>query len=202
MTQVNSIIPALLAGNTLLVKPSPQTPSSSERIARLLEASGLPKNVCQVLHLTVAQNDMVVADKRVAFVSFTGSVANGSRVESSARGIGGAGFKRVGLELGGKDAAYVREDADPAFAAGEIADGGFFNSGQSCCAVERVYVHEKVYEAFVEELAKVVGDLKLGDPRKQETTMGPVISINSAKNIRAHGEDAGGPFSSLPAYHN
>lgn len=172
------------------MKPSPQTPSSSERIARLLHAAGVPKDVFQVLHLTLPHNDMVVADKRVAFVSFTGSVANGARVESCARGVGGAGFKRVGLELGGKDAAYVREDCDAAFAAENIADGAFFNSGQSCCAVERVYVHEKVYEAFIKELAKVVGELKLGDPREKDTTLGPVVSINSAKTIRSHGEDA------------
>ena len=98
----------------------------------------------------------LVGDKRINYVSFTGSVANGSRVESAARGIPNGGFKRVGLELGGKDAAYVREDADPVFAAENVADGAFFNSGQSCCAVERVYVHAKVYDRFVDELVKVV----------------------------------------------
>lgn len=191
MTVVNSIIPSLLAGNTLLVKPSPQTPSSAERIGRLLQASGLPKDVYQTLHLTLPQSDKVSADKRISFISFTGSVANGSRVEQTSRGVGGTGFKRVGLELGGKDAAYVREDANVSYSAGEIADGGFFNSGQSCCAVERVYVHEKVYDEFLKEIIKTVEGLKLGDPREKDTTLGPVISTNSAKTIRSHAQDAG-----------
>lgn len=121
--------------------------------------------------------DYLVAHPLIPFVSFTGSVANGRRVEQTAAGTQGTGFKSVGLELGGKDAAYVREgelvmsrlflsavltpstplsDSDPAYAAENIVDGAMFNSGQSCCGIERVYVHEKVYDAFVEEAVKVV----------------------------------------------
>jgi acyl-CoA reductase-like NAD-dependent aldehyde dehydrogenase len=119
-----------------------------------LISSGLPRGACQVLHTTPDQLDRLVASPLVAHVSFTGSVANGRRVEAAA--ARGANFKSVGLELGGKDAAYVREDCDPAFAAEEIADGAYFNAGQSCCAIERVYVHENVYDAFVGKLVEVV----------------------------------------------
>lgn len=155
LIQVNSIIPALLSGNTILLKPSPQTPSAAERIVKLLIQSGLPPHVASVLHLLPAQLDSLVASPLISHVVFTGSVANGEKV-SLAASKPGTGFKGVGLELGGKDAAYVRADVDAKFVATEIADGGYFNSGQSCCGVERVYVHEKVYDTFVEELVKVV----------------------------------------------
>ncbi|KAK4058151.1 hypothetical protein OIO90_000890 [Microbotryomycetes sp. JL221] len=184
MIQVNALIPALLAGNSVILKPSPQTPVVAERILESLLEAGLPKDVCQVMHLTPTQMDYVVAHPLVSFVSFTGSVANGQRVEKTAASFPGPGFKHVGLELGGKDAAYVREDCDPAYAAENIVDGAMFNSGQSCCAVERVYVHEKVYDAFVEECVKA--GYVLDDPRKQETTLGPVISLRSAATIRSH----------------
>ncbi|KAK4704868.1 hypothetical protein P7C70_g1336, partial [Phenoliferia sp. Uapishka_3] len=192
LIQVNALVPALLAGNTVLLKPSPQTPLCSERILAHLLAAGLPKDVCQVLHLSAAQMDIVVAHPLVPFVSFTGSVANGRHVEITAANATGSGFKGVGLELGGKDAAYVRADSDPAYAAENVVDGAFFNSGQSCCAVERVYVHESIYDTFVAECVKVVKDYKLGDPRKEETTLGPVVSQRSASAIRAHIADAVG----------
>lgn len=162
MIQVNALIPALLAGNAVILKPSPQTPLTSEVLAQLLTSSGLPQDVVQVLHTTPESLDRVVSSPLVNFVSFTGSVDNGARVDKVARGEDGKGFKQVMLELGGKDPAYVREDADPEWSAAEIADGAFFNSGQSCCAVERVYVHEKAYDRFVKALvdvAKVRGNL-------------------------------------------
>lgn len=127
--------------------------------------------------------DYLVSHPTVSFVSFTGSVANGKHVDKTA--ASGAGFKSVGLELGGKDAAYVRADSDPAYAAENIVDGAFFNSGQSCCAIERVYVHESIYDAFVEKFVEVVKDYVLGDPREEATTLGPVISLRSAANINA-----------------
>lgn len=156
MIQVNALIPALLAGNTVILKPSPQTPSPADNMTALLLKAGLPEGVCQTLHLSLEQMDLLVAHRKLNFVSFTGSVKNGYRVEENARGSKTGMFKNVNLELGGKDPAYVREDCDPKFAADEITDGGFFNSGQSCCAVERVYVHEKVYDAFVDQLVKTV----------------------------------------------
>ena len=157
MIQVNALVPAILSGNAVILKPSPQTPTPADNMTKLLLEAGLPKGVCQTLHLSLEQMDILVAHKKVDFVSFTGSVKNGYRVEENARGSKTGAFKAVNLELGGKDPAYVREDCDPKFAAVEITDAGFFNSGQSCCAVERIYVDEKVYDAFVEELTKEVG---------------------------------------------
>ncbi|KAK9893300.1 succinate semialdehyde dehydrogenase [Cystobasidium minutum MCA 4210] len=190
MIQVNALIPALLAGNSVILKPSPQTPSPADNMTSLLLQAGLPEGVCQALHLSLEQMDLLVAHRKVNFVSFTGSVKNGYRVEENARGSKTGMFKNVNLELGGKDPAYVREDCDPKFAAEEIADGGYFNSGQSCCAVERVYVHESIYEPFVEELVKTVSSLNLADPRTQESTLGPVISKASAEAIRSQVSEA------------
>ncbi|SCV68861.1 BQ2448_982 [Microbotryum intermedium] len=208
MIQVNALIPSLLPGNSVILKPSPQTPLTSERVVESFVAAGLPSDLLQCVHLTPSQMDYVVAHPLVPFVSFTGSVENGRRVEITAASKPQHGFKMVGLELGGKDAAYVREgewsprrvlgisvelisslalaDSDPKYAAENIVDGAMFNSGQSCCAVERVYVHEKVYDAFVEECVKVVKDYVLGDPREQATTLGPVVSLRSAAAIRSH----------------
>ncbi|GJN91863.1 hypothetical protein Rhopal_004888-T1 [Rhodotorula paludigena] len=180
MITVNALIPALVAGNAVILKPSPQTPLVAERIQESFESAGLPAALLQM--------DTLVAHPLVPFISFTGSVANGKRVEKTAAlaAEDGNGFKFVGLELGGKDAAYVRADCDPAYAAENIVDGAMFNSGQSCCAVERVYVHESVYDRFVDEAVKVVKEYKLGDPQKDETTLGPVISLRSAATIRSH----------------
>ncbi|SGY29763.1 BQ5605_C002g01082 [Microbotryum silenes-dioicae] len=186
MIQVNALIPSLLAGNSVILKPSPQTPLTSERVVEAFTAAGLPSDLLQCVHLNPIQMDMVVAHPLVPFVSFTGSVENGRKVEIAAASKVRQGFKMVGLELGGKDAAYVREDSDPKYAAENIVDGAMFNSGQSCCAVERVYVHEKIYDAFVEECVKVVKGYVLGDPREQATTLGPVVSLRSAAAIRSH----------------
>lgn len=125
---INSIIPGLLAGNSLLLKPSPQTPSPAIRLQSAFDAAGLPKDVLQVLHLESADTLKLSADARVNFVAFTGSVAGGKGIERAA--AEGKGFKGVGLELGGKDPAYVRGDVDVAWAADNLVDGAMFNSGQ------------------------------------------------------------------------
>ncbi|BGP29105.1 hypothetical protein JCM10296v2_000843 [Rhodotorula toruloides] len=192
MIQVNALIPALVSGNSVILKPSPQTPLVAERIQESFEAAGLPKDLIETLHLTPPQMDYLVSHSLIPFISFTGSVANGKRVEKTAAlaAENGAGFKMVGLELGGKDAAYVREDCDLAYVAENVVDGAMFNSGQSCCAVERVYVHESIYDKFVEEVVKVVKGYKLGDPRQDDTTLGPVISLRSAATIREHISEA------------
>jgi acyl-CoA reductase-like NAD-dependent aldehyde dehydrogenase len=129
MCLINSIIPGLLAGNTLLLKPSPQTPSPASRLQAAFLSASLPPDVLQVLHLSEENTAKLVADRRVAFVSFTGSVKGGKWIDQAA--AGGENFKGVGLELGGKDPAYVREDADVAYTAEQLVDGSFFNSGQS-----------------------------------------------------------------------
>lgn len=183
LTAVNSIIPALLAGNAVIVKPAPQTPVPAERVLECFNAAGLPTNVLQVIHLSQAATLEVCADPRVNFVSFTGSVPGGRAVQEAA--AHGKGFKGVGLELGGKDPAYVRADADLAYTVPNLVDGAFFNSGQSCCSVERIYVHSAIYEDFVSQFADLTKkDYKLGDPMEEGTTLGPVVSLASAKRIR------------------
>jgi acyl-CoA reductase-like NAD-dependent aldehyde dehydrogenase len=152
---VNSLIPALLAGNSVIIKPSPQTPVQPEELAKLFLDAGLPADVFQVVHLTYDGMLQLAGHPQVNFVSFTGSTSGGDAIDTVARGRK-AGFKGVALELGGKDAAYVRSDADIPYTAAEVVDGAMFNSGQSCCAIERVYVHESVYDRFVEEVTKVV----------------------------------------------
>ena len=131
LTTVNSVLPAILSGNAVLLKPAPQTPTPAERILTTWTAAGLPANVLQVVHLS---QDMVlekfVTDPRIDFVAFTGSVVGGRAVSEAA--AKGKGFKGIALELGGKDPAYVREDADVAWTAENLVDGAMFNSGQSC----------------------------------------------------------------------
>ncbi|KAL7424871.1 hypothetical protein Q5752_000557 [Cryptotrichosporon argae] len=186
---VNSVIPALLSGNAVILKPAPQTPVPSERVLSAFTAAGLPANVLQVAHLsqqTTLEN--LVPDPRVDFVAFTGSVAGGRAVQEAA--AKGSGFKGVALELGGKDPAYVREDADLAYSVENLVDGAMFNSGQSCCAVERIYVQSPIYDEFVKRFVETAKQYKLGDPSKPETTLGPVVSLAAAERIRKQVKDA------------
>jgi acyl-CoA reductase-like NAD-dependent aldehyde dehydrogenase len=187
---VNSVVPALLAGNAVIIKPAPQTPVSAERVLEAFTAAGLPQNVLQVIHLSQETTlNNLCADPRIDFVAFTGSVPGGRAVQEAA--ANGQGFKGVGLELGGKDPAYVREDVDLKYTVANLVDGAFFNSGQSCCAIERIYVHSSVYDEFVKQfVALAKADYVLGDPTKQETTLGPVVSLASAARIRKQVADA------------
>ncbi|KIM64493.1 hypothetical protein SCLCIDRAFT_1213318 [Scleroderma citrinum Foug A] len=188
LTSINSVLPAIIAGNTVLLKPSPQTPLVAERFATALINAGVPKNLIQVLHLSPSLTSYVVQHKLVDFVSFTGSVVGGQAVERAA--VEASGFKGVALELGGKDPAYVRPDADLNYTVAELVDGAMFNSGQSCCAVERIYVHESVYDKFVEGYVDLVKKYKLGDPTEAGTNLGPVVSVASAERIRKQVSDA------------
>lgn len=187
MILVNSLIPAILSGNTVILKPSPQTPTIVERVADIFSAAGLPKGVLQYFHCgspTVLET--IVRDPRIALVCFTGSVAGGLAVQKAAADR----IVNVGLELGGKDPAYVRGDVDVDWAAEELVDGAVFNSGQSCCSVERVYVDDKIHDAFVEAVQRVLKGYKLGDPFDRATHVGPVISKRSKEMIEAHIKDA------------
>jgi len=184
---VNSLIPALLAGNTVILKPSPQTPTIVEHISEIFLEAGLPANVIQYFHSgSPLIIEAIVKDPRVALVCFTGSVAGGLAVQKSAADR----IVNVGLELGGKDPAYIRSDVDVAWAAEEIVDGAIFNSGQSCCSVERVYVDEKIHDEFVEKLQSVLKGYKLGDPSDKDVHIGPVVSKRSKEAIEAHIKDA------------
>ncbi|KAB5515080.1 Aldehyde/histidinol dehydrogenase [Coniochaeta sp. 2T2.1] len=183
----NGLIPALLAGNSVILKPSPQTPTVVEEVARAFEEAGLPSGVIQYFHSgSSTQIETIVRDPRVALVCFTGSVAGGLAVQKAASDR----IVNVGLELGGKDPAYVRSDVDIEWAAGEIVDGAVFNSGQSCCSIERVYVHESIHDEFVSKVQDVLKGYKLGDPSSKETHLGPVISKRSKEAIEAQIKDA------------
>jgi len=181
LTAVNSIVPALAAGNAVLLKHSMQTPLCAEQFSAAGARAGLPAGLLQHLHLDHAGVGRLIADEGIGHVVFTGSVAGGRAVQRAAAGR----FIHVGLELGGKDPAYVRRDADLEFAAEHIADGAFFNAGQSCCAVERIYVDRAVHDDFVEALRARLGHYRLGHPLQTDTTLGPVINPAAAQRIRA-----------------
>ncbi|KAI0173289.1 aldehyde dehydrogenase [Hypoxylon sp. FL1284] len=184
---VNSLIPALLAGNTVILKPSPQTPTIVEQVAKVFAEAGLPAGVLQYFHCgSPIMMESIVRNPLVSLICFTGSVAGGLAVQKAASDR----IVNVGLELGGKDPAYVRGDVDLDWAAAEIVDGSIFNSGQSCCAIERVYVDEKIHDPFVEALQKVLKDYKVGDPLVKETQIGPVISKRSKETVESHIKDA------------
>jgi acyl-CoA reductase-like NAD-dependent aldehyde dehydrogenase len=186
LTAISVALPAILAGNAVLLKHSPQTPLVGERIAEGFAAAGLPDGVLTAIHASPQDTDHLIATGDLDYVAFTGSVAVGHAVQRAAshRFIG------VGLELGGKDAAYVRADADLAHAVENIIDGALFNSGQSCCAIERIYVHESLYERFVAEAAALTRTYILGDPRDPATTLGPLVRTESATFVRGQIADA------------
>jgi acyl-CoA reductase-like NAD-dependent aldehyde dehydrogenase len=177
---VNSIVPALLAGNAVILKHSTQTPLCAERFAQCLHAAGVPRDVFQVLHLRHEDTERVIRDPRVNFVAFTGSVAGGHAIQQAAV----ARFIGVGLELGGCDPAYVRHDANLAHAIENIVDGAYFNSGQSCCGLQRVYVSDRLYDQFVEGFVAATRQYQLGNPLDESITLGPVVRTGAANAIR------------------
>lgn len=186
LTAVNAVVPALLAGNAVLLKHAAQTPLASERMAAAFHAAGVPEGVIQALHLSHDTVAEAIRDPRVGYVHFTGSVEGGRAVKRAAA----ERFIEVGLELGGKDPGYVRADADLDHAAANLADGAFFNAGQSCCGIERIYVHRTVYEPFVERFLAETRKLRLGDPRDPETTLGPMARASGAALAREHVAEA------------
>ena len=181
LTSVNAVIPALLAGNSVILKMAAQTPLVAERYAEALKAAGLPSGVFQFLHLDHAQVAKVIGDARVAFVAFTGSVPGGHAVQQAAA----KRFIATGLELGGKDPGYVRADADLAFAVENLVDGTYFNSGQSCCGIERIYVEKPVFKDFVERFVELARQYRLGNPLEKETNLGPLVRTQAADSVRA-----------------
>jgi acyl-CoA reductase-like NAD-dependent aldehyde dehydrogenase len=186
LTAINLVVPALLAGNAVILKHSPHTPLVAERMVEGFLDAGLPEGLFQFLHLSPEQADWVVRRPEVDFVGFTGSVSVGREVQKAA----GDRFIGVGLELGGKDPAYVRTDADLGFTVENVIDGAFFNSGQSCCAVERVYVHRNVFDEFIERAVSISEAYVLGEPRNSETTLGPLVRNSSADFVRAQVAEA------------
>jgi acyl-CoA reductase-like NAD-dependent aldehyde dehydrogenase len=186
LASVNAIVPAILAGNSVILKIAPQTPLVAERYAEACANAGLPDGVFQFLHIDHEQVAEVIKDQRINFVAFTGSVAGGHAIQKAAS----ERFISTGLELGGKDPAYVREDAQLEAAIENLVDGAMFNSGQSCCAIERIYVHQNLYEKFVEGYVELTKQYKLGNPLDPKITLGPMVSTAAADKVREHIQDA------------
>ena len=158
-----------------------------EQVAKAFEEAGLPAGVLQYFHSgSPTTIESIVRNPLIADVCFTGSVAGGLAVQRAAADR----IVNVGLELGGKDPAYVRGDVDVAWAADQIVDGCVFNSGQSCCSLERVYVHESVHDAFVAAVKDVLKGYRLGDPADVKTHVGPVVSKRAKTAIEEHIQDA------------
>jgi acyl-CoA reductase-like NAD-dependent aldehyde dehydrogenase len=180
LTAVNSIIPALMAGNTVILKHAASTLLVAERFQQAFDQARLPRGVFQHLVLDHGQTAEIIAGGHANMVCFTGSVAGGKAMEEAAAGR----FINVGLELGGKDPAYVRPDADLAHAVESLVDGAFFNSGQSCCGIERIYVHKKVWSDFLDGFVDLTRRYVLGSPLDHATTLGPMVRAEAAALVR------------------
>jgi acyl-CoA reductase-like NAD-dependent aldehyde dehydrogenase len=186
LTSVNAVVPALLAGNSVILKMAAQTPLVAERYAQAFGAAGLPRGVFQFLHMDHAATAAVIGDARIGYVAFTGSVPGGHAVQRAAA----ARFVGTGLELGGKDPAYVRADAPLAATVENLVDGSYFNSGQSCCAIERIYVHRSIFQPFVDAFAELAKAYRLGNPLEAATNLGPLVRTAAADAVRAQVRDA------------
>ncbi len=186
LTAVNAVVPAILAGNAVILKHATQTLPVGERFRLAMERAGAPAGLFHHLVLSHAQVERLLESGRVHHLVFTGSVEGGRRLGTlAARSLLGAN-----LELGGKDPAYVRPDVDLDFAAEQLVDGAFFNSGQSCCAIERIYVHRQVFEPFLERFVDRVRRYVLGNPLDPRTTLGPLVSRQAAEAVRRQIQEA------------
>jgi acyl-CoA reductase-like NAD-dependent aldehyde dehydrogenase len=181
----NVIVPALLAGNAILYKPSEFAALTGREMGRLLHEAGIPKDVFQVL-IGAGEVGAALLEQKIDGMFFTGSYATGARIAKAL----GSRMVKMQLELGGKDPTYVCEDADPKAAAESLADGAMYNTGQSCCSVERVYVHEKIHDAFVAAFTETVRGFKRGDPMSEDTYIGPLTRAPQLDVLQAQVEDA------------
>ncbi|MES0883359.1 aldehyde dehydrogenase family protein [Roseibium sp. SCP14] len=181
MTAINTVAPALIAGNAVLLKHATQTLLVGERMASAFHSAGVPEDVFQNVYLDHDTTSELIRERAFDFVNFTGSVGGGKAMEKAAAGT----FTGVGTELGGKDPGYVMEDADLDAAVDTLIDGAMFNSGQCCCGIERIYVHESLYDAFLEKAVAIVNGYKLGNPLDAETTIGPMANVRFADEVRA-----------------
>ncbi len=181
MTAINTVAPALIAGNGVILKHATQTLLVGERMEAAFLSAGLPEGVFQNLFLSHEVTNGLIAGNAFDFVNFTGSVGGGQAMERAAAGT----FTGVGTELGGKDPGYVMEDADLDAAVDTLIDGAMFNAGQCCCGIERIYVHESLFDAFVEKAVAVVQGYKLGNPLESDTTIGPMANVRFAAEVRA-----------------
>ena len=180
LTAINTIVPALIAGNAVMLKHASQTLKVGERLAEAFHAGGIPEDVFQNVVLDHTTTEHLIGARSFGFINFTGSVGGGAAIEKAAAGT----FTGLGLELGGKDPGYVRADADLDAAVDSLMDGAMYNAGQCCCGIERIYVHESLYDAFVEKAVAWVSALKLGNPFDPDTTMGPMAHKRFADVVR------------------
>ncbi|NRF69057.1 aldehyde dehydrogenase family protein [Aquincola sp. S2] len=181
----NVLVPALLTGNTVLYKPSEYATLTGRHITRLLHAAGVPADVLQCL-VGAGEVGAALLEQRIDGVFFTGSHATGQRIAAAVAGR----MIKLQLELGGKDPSYVRADADPKTAAESLADGAMYNAGQSCCSVERIYVHEAIHDAFVEQFLATVARFKAGDPLDDATYIGAITRAPQLDVLDAQVADA------------
>jgi acyl-CoA reductase-like NAD-dependent aldehyde dehydrogenase len=186
MTAINTVAPALIAGNAVMLKHASQTPLVGERMAQAFHAAGIPPDVFQNVFLDHQTTSDLIAAKSFGFVNFTGSVGGGQAMERAAAGT----FTGVGLELGGKDPGYVCDDADLDVAVETLIDGAMFNSGQCCCGIERIYVAQQHFDTFVEKAVAIVSGYKLGNPLDPGTTLGPMAHVRFADEVRAQTAEA------------
>ncbi len=182
LTTINTLIPALIAGNSVILKHSSQTLLVGERLAEAFHAAGIPEDVFQNVVLDHPTTEALIAARAFNFINFTGSVGGGQAVERAAAGT----FTALGLELGGKDPGYVRADANLEAAVDTLMDGAMFNAGQCCCGIERIYVHESLYDAFVEKAVAWTNALTLGNPFDPASTLGPMANKRFAAVVRNH----------------
>ncbi|MCZ4346983.1 aldehyde dehydrogenase family protein [Devosia neptuniae] len=199
LTAVNSIVPALVAGNAVILKHASQTLLAGERFALAAEQAGLPAGLFQNLVMGHADTETLIGSGQIDHINFTGSVEGGRRIEKAAAGT----FATLGLELGGKDPAYVRADAKIEHAVESLVDGSFFNSGQSCCGIERIYVHGDVCDRFVDEFLEAASGWTLGNPFEADTMVGPMARGSFADHVRQQTEEAerGGAVARLNTRH-
>jgi acyl-CoA reductase-like NAD-dependent aldehyde dehydrogenase len=186
LTAVNCVIPAILSGNAVVVKHSPRSPLCGEHFADAFRAAGAPAGLVQALHCDHPTSERIVGDPRVNYVVFTGSVHGGHRIQAAAS----KSFVGVALELGGNDPAYVAEDCDLEKTVENVVDGAMYNAGQSCCAVERVYVARKHYARFLEMAEALVRSYVMGDPNDASTNMGPIAQPYHVAELDALCRDA------------
>ncbi len=186
LTAVNTVVPALIAGNAVILKAASQTILTGERFQQAFDQVGLPKGLFQNLVLSHTDTSRILGAGAVDHVTFTGSVEGGRSIERAAAGT----FTSVALELGGKDPAYVRGDAKLDHAIENLVDGAFFNSGQSCCGVERIYVDASIYDRFVDGFVALTRQYVLDDPLAESTTLGPMAATRFADVVRAQTAEA------------
>jgi acyl-CoA reductase-like NAD-dependent aldehyde dehydrogenase len=186
LTAGNTIFPALIAGNAVILKHAAQTLLVGERFQAAFDAVGLPRGLFQNIVLSHGQTERLIGSGKVDHVNFTGSAAGGRAIERAAAGT----FATLGLELGGKDPAYVRADVNLGHAIENLVDGSFYNSGQCCCGIERIYVQEDVYEPFVEGFIDLTKRYVVGNPLDDATTLGPMARGSFADHVRSHVHEA------------